>query len=522
MEILKFEEMNLSDFTMKALQDMGFSEATPIQSEAIPKVMSGRDIIGQAQTGTGKTAAFGIPIVEKVDGKSRETQALVLCPTRELAVQDAGEIQKLAKHKHGVEVQPIYGGQNIDRQIRSLQQGVQVVIGTPGRILDHIHRGTLGLSSVTTCVLDEADEMLDMGFYEDIMAILSCIMNEKRQMLLFSATMPPEIQRLAEKFLRNPEVVRVVHQEMTVPKVAQEYYEMSRTEKPEALCRLVDYYNPKLTMVFCNTKVAVEELKEKIHAAGFLVEALHGDMKQTQREFVMKRFRRCDFDILIATDVAARGLDVDDVDLVVNYDLPQDDEYYVHRIGRTARAGREGRAVTFVTMKEFRKIRDIEHYVKVKIERKKLPSLADVEDMRNNAFMEDLLQVVEEGGLDRYLTLIAEKLAEQDPIEVAAALMKMILDRKNSDIGSGGAPADDEWVRFFVTIGRRDNVTSRQLVDFIYDTTGISGRNIEGVTMLEKFSFVNIPGNMANDFVGLMSAARFQGKKVNVELANKK
>ena len=330
---------------------MGFEELSPIQQQAIPLIMDKKDVIGQAQTGTGKTAAFGIPVIETVDSSLKKLQAMILCPTRELSIQVAEEISNLAKYKEELIAMPIYGGQPIERQIKGLKKGVQVVIGTPGRVIDHIKRKTLKTDNIKMFVLDEADEMFDMGFREDIETIIEFIPKE-RQTAFFSATMEKEIMDFAKKYQNNPQLVKVVHKEMTVPKVDQIYYSIKSYMKTEVLARVIDIMNPKLTVVFCNTKKRVDQLTTELQAKGFFADGLHGDLKQSSRDTVMNKFRKGTIDILVATDVAARGIDVDDVDLVINYDLPQNSEYYVHRIGRTARAGRTGTAISFVTSKD--------------------------------------------------------------------------------------------------------------------------------------------------------------------------
>ena len=359
MNITKFEDLPISDEIKRSIAEIGFEEPSPIQAQSIPVILSGKDVIGQAQTGTGKTAAFSIPILEKVDPNNKHLQAIVLCPTRELAIQVSKEIRKLGKFKSGIKTLPVYGGQPIDRQIKALKSGVQVVIGTPGRVIDHINRKTLKLDDVKMVVLDEADEMLDMGFREDIELILNQTPIE-RQTTFFSATMPKEILELTKLYQHEPEIIKVVRKELTVPNIKQFYIETRRANKLEVLCRLIDVYNPKLSVVFCNTKRGSDELVSELQARGYFADALHGDLKQTQRDIVMDKFRQGTIDILVATDVAARGIDVDDVDMVFNYDLPQDEEYYVHRIGRTGRAGREGVSFSFVYGKEMRKMRDIE------------------------------------------------------------------------------------------------------------------------------------------------------------------
>lgn len=332
METVRFEDLGLRPQILRAVMEMGFEAATPIQARAMPIIMEGRDVIGQAQTGTGKTAAFGIPLLEKIDPKSKKLQALVLCPTRELAIQVADEIRRLCRFMHGIKVLPIYGGQDIGKQIRSLKGGIQLIIGTPGRVMDHMRRHTLKLENLHTVVLDEADEMLNMGFREDIEDILKEV-PEERQTILFSATMPKPILEITKNYQKNAELVKVVKKELTVQNIDQYYYEVKAKNKEEVLSRLLDMYNPKLSLVFCNTKRRVDELTSALQGRGYFAEGLHGDMKQSQRDRVMNGFRNGKTEILIATDVAARGIDVDDVEAVFNYDLPQDDEYYVHRIG---------------------------------------------------------------------------------------------------------------------------------------------------------------------------------------------
>ena len=335
---MNFEELGLAPGILRAVTEMGFEQASPIQAQSIPVALEGRDMIGQAQTGTGKTAAFGIPLLQGIDPHNKKLQAVVLCPTRELAIQCANEMRKFAKFLHGIKVLPVYGGQDIVKQIRSIKSGTQVVIGTPGRVIDHIRRKTMKMDNVKTIVLDEADEMLNMGFREDIETVLQTL-PEVHQTLLFSATMPKPIMDIAKKYLKQPEIVKVVKRELTVPKIEQYYYEVNPRRKSEVLSRLLDMYDPELSLVFCNTKKKVDELVEDLKGRGYFAAGLHGDLKQSQRDRVMNGFRNGRTDILVATDVAARGIDVDDVEAVFNYDVPQDDEYYVHRIGRTGRAG---------------------------------------------------------------------------------------------------------------------------------------------------------------------------------------
>lgn len=433
-----FRDLNLSKEIQTAVEDMGFEETTTIQAQSIPYMLEGRDVIGQAPTGTGKTAAFGITVLERIDPKRKGVQAMILCPTRELAIQVAGEIKKISKYKKGIEILPIYGGQPIDRQIKALKKNVQIVTGTPGRVMDHLNRRTLKMEDVKIIILDEADEMLDMGFREDIETIMKKI-PEQRQTIFFSATMPKAILDLTKKYQNNPQFIKLVHKEMTVPNVEQFYIEVKQQAKPEALARLIDYYNLKLSLVFCNTKKRVDELVEDLKMRGYLAEGLHGDMQQKQRDIVMSRFRRRDIDVLVATDVAARGIDVGDLEAVFNYDIPTDDEYYVHRIGRTARAGKAGLAFTFVIGKEVYRIRQIQQFTKTKIIAKRIPSVSDVEEIRTNIILETVKDAVDAGNLGEYSNLV-EKLIQEEytSLEVAAALLKIMIDTESKEVSARG------------------------------------------------------------------------------------
>ncbi|RNI07770.1 DEAD/DEAH box helicase [Methanohalophilus halophilus] len=426
MESLTFKDLNLSKNIERAVEDMGFEEPTPIQSQSIPYLMEGKDVIGQAQTGTGKTAAFGIPALEMLDVKSKKVQVVVLCPTRELANQVAEEMSKLAKYQN-TKMLPVYGGQPIDRQIKALRRGVHIVIGTPGRIMDHIQRKTLKLDGVKMLVLDEADEMLDMGFREDIEFILSRVPGQK-QTVLFSATMPQPIIKLTKKYQQNPQMVKTVHKKLTVPQIEQFYFEVKNNAKTEVLCRLIDIYNFKSSLVFCNTKRNVDKQVETLKARGYLADGMHGDMRQAQRERVMSNFRKGEIETLVATDVAARGIDVENIEAVFNYDIPQDEESYVHRIGRTGRAGKEGVAITFASGKDIRKIKNIQKHTKAKIIRKNVPSQSDVEDIRAEMLSQNVKKIIDDGHIGKYEHWV-ENLLEEDyaSVDVAAALVKILL-----------------------------------------------------------------------------------------------
>ena len=404
---------------------MGFEEPTPIQVSAIPLILAGNDVTGQAKTGTGKTAAFGIPALERLDPRDRQTQVIVLSPTRELAIQTAEEIALLAAHMTHTTVLPIYGGQPIERQLRSLKTGVQIVVGTPGRVLDHLRRRTLSLSRVKMVVLDEADQMLDMGFLPDIETILKQTPQE-RQTILFSATMPKPILAISKRFQKNPEFVEIPHKELTVPEVEQRYIDVHSRDKFDVLCRLLDQMDPKLVLVFCNTKRRVDQLTKRLKTLGYSVGEIHGDLKQSQRDRVMAQFRKGEIDVLVATDVAARGIDVDDIDLVVNLDVPQVAEYYVHRIGRTARAGRSGRAITFVGPEDVYKMREIQHLANITISRIPIPSARDAAESRTKALTDKIKQMVDAGSLEKQAEMV-ERIMVDDytSLEIAAALLKM-------------------------------------------------------------------------------------------------
>ena len=433
MKKLRFDELPLSEEIQKAVADMGFTEASPIQSEAIPYIMEGRDVIGQAQTGTGKTAAFGIPALEMIDTQIRSVQALVLCPTRELALQVSEELKKLSKYKKALNVAAIYGGESIERQIRELKAGAQIVIGTPGRVMDHMERRTLRLDAVKMIVLDEADEMLDMGFREDIESILEQ-MPEERQTIFFSATMSKPIMSLTKRYQNDPQLVKVVKNELTVPNIEQLFYEVKGKAKVEVMSRLIDFYNLKLMLVFCNTKAKVDELVEELQVRGFQAEGLHGDLRQAQRNNVMAKFRAGTINVLVATDVAARGIDVDDVDAVFNFDIPLDEEYYVHRIGRTGRAGRSGRAFTFVVGRELHRLREIQAYTKVKIERGVIPSFEDIVGVKKAKFIEKVKEAIQEGGLDIYQEMLEQlNHAGFSTPDVVAALIKLSMGVQKSE-----------------------------------------------------------------------------------------
>lgn len=528
METIKFDELDLYPQVLRAIAEMGFEEATPIQSQAIPVVMSGADVIGQAQTGTGKTASFGIPVLHKVNPNSRKTQVLILSPTRELAIQVADEIRKLAKYMHGVKVLPIYGGQEINRQIKALKGGAQIIIGTPGRIMDHLRRNTIRCEEVNTIVLDEADEMLNMGFREDIETILEYIPTEDRQTILFSATMPKPILEITKKYQHNAVTIKVVKKELTVPSIEQYYYDVKRRDKVEVLTRLLDYYDPKLSLVFCNTKRMVDELTEKLQGRGYFAEGLHGDLKQTQRDRVMNGFRNGKTEILIATDVAARGIDVDDVEAVFNYDIPQDDEYYVHRIGRTGRAGKAGRAFTFIKGKEVYKLKDIMRYCKTKIKAMPIPSSDDIAQIKVEKVMEEIGRIIDEENLRDMIDLLEQQINESDytAMDIAAAFLKQALgyirldNDKEDDFGDTGA--EQGMVRLFINIGKKDRIRPGDILGAIAGESGMPGKLVGEIDMYDRYTFVEVPREYGKEVLEAMKNVKIKGRFINVEPANQK
>ncbi len=426
----------LDNRIVRAIREMGFEKLSPIQEQAIPYLLQGEDIIGQAQTGTGKTAAFGIPAIQHINPDVKKLQTIILCPTRELAIQAAEELRKIAKYMHGIKVLPVYGGQDISRQIAGLR-GVQIIVGTPGRVMDHMRRHTIKLDLVNMVVLDEADEMLNMGFREDMELILGQIPGE-HQTALFSATMPKPILEITDRFQKDAKLVKVAAKELTIPLVSQKFYRVKNQDKDAACVRLLEYYQPKLTLIFCNTKKKVDELADLLKQQGFQAEGLHGDLSQAQRDVAMNRFRNGGASILIATDVAARGIDVDDVEAVINYDIPQDIEYYVHRIGRTGRAGRKGRSFTFANSREIYKIREIERVCHTTITEKKLPGAAKVLKAKADKYLNNAWELHEHEDIELMKSFLQRKMEEEgcDALELAAAMLKYQVGDKGEEIAA--------------------------------------------------------------------------------------
>ncbi|CAA9545391.1 MAG: DEAD-box ATP-dependent RNA helicase DeaD (CshA) [uncultured Thermomicrobiales bacterium] len=526
-----FADLGLSEELLRSIRDVGYEEPTPVQLQTVPLLLAGRDVIGQAQTGSGKTAAFGLPIIETIDPKLRRVQALILCPTRELAIQVAEALHKYGRHKE-VETLPIYGGQPYERQFRGLQRGVQIVVGTPGRVMDHMRRGTLSLDDLRFFVLDEADEMLDMGFVEDIEWVLEHVPAE-RQTALFSATIPPRIADLAQRYLKNPARIAAAGREMTVPEIRQSSYEVPRSRKVDALTRILDAETPTLSMIFCRTKIGVEELGEALMARGYAVETLHGDLSQAQRDRVMRRFRSGQADTLIATDVAARGLDVPDVSHVFNYDVPESAEAYVHRIGRTGRAGKAGEAITLITARETRWLRQIERTVRARIEPKRLPTAADVAAKRREALKQQVVEILEEeSAFAPFLQTVADLAEDRDATEVAAAILKLYadetgrggtVDQKEDDIatfgGAGGGRSETGMVRIVINVGRNQGIRPQDVVGAIANEARIPGRAIGAIDILDTSTYVDIPQDLVGQVLTALRRATMKGRPVNAEPA---
>ena len=553
---MSFEDLGLSRELLKSVEDMGFEEPSPIQVLAVPPLMEGRDVVGQAQTGTGKTAAFGLPILDRVDARNKSPQALVLCPTRELAIQVAEEIGKLGARKRGIFALPVYGGQPIERQFRALARGAQIIVGTPGRVMDHMERGTLRFDEVFIAVLDEADEMLDMGFRDDIEAILERTPTGC-QRVFFSATMPPAIMDLAKRFLQNPEILKITQKVLTVPTIEQVYYEVRPHQKMDALCRVLDSQGFRKALVFCSTKRSVDEVSMHLQTRGYQSDCLHGNLAQTQRDRVMGRFRTGGIEILVATDVAARGLDVDDVDAVINYDIPNDVENYVHRIGRTGRAGRAGSAFTFVSAREHYKLRDIIRITKARITQSQLPTLRDVTNIRTTRLLDEVRATIEAGTLERYTSLVEQFLDDESTsMDMAAALLKLLMQRdfgqhEQQDGRDSLSDPQNAWrerhsdkvaervygrtskvkndkkkprsrmpmERLFFNVGSKMHVAPRDLVGAIAGESGIPGRSIGAIEIHDRFSFVEIPTELADDVMNVMNGSQIRGFRVAVEKA---
>lgn len=523
-----FGDLLLDKKIVTALTDMGFEEPSPIQRETIPLCLAGEDVIGQAQTGTGKTAAFGIPIIQNITDH-KHIQALIMTPTRELAIQVSEEVGKIGRTNH-IKALPVYGGQPIDRQIRALRSGVNIVIGTPGRLLDHLRRGTIKLDHIKFLVVDEADEMLDMGFVDDMEEIMKNLPPE-RQTMLFSATMPRPILSLTKKYMKAPKLVAIHKEIVTAPLIDQFYYETK--DKVDGLSRILDVATNCKMIIFCRTKKGVDELVISLGTRGYLAEGLHGDLSQNQRDRVMKKFRSGNTDILIATDVAARGLDIDNITHVVNFDIPQDPESYVHRIGRTGRAGNTGIAMTFITPREFRQLKLIERTVKTKIVRRQLPTDANVLERQREQIVSKMQSVLDQANYTDYMSIVDTLKKDYNAEEIAAAALKLMqegvkaLEAPAEIRGSSTADLDNTggrpgMVRMFINIGRSQKITVKDIVQTIAIEADIQGKDIGLINIYDKFSFVEVPADAAEKVLAVMHRNTIKGYKVNIEPAKAK
>ena len=522
-----FNDLHLSDEVLRAIDILGFEEPTPIQMRTIPLLLEGRDVLAQAQTGTGKTAAFGLPIVERVEIAKRVVQALVLAPTRELAVQVAEAIHSLGQTR-GLGVLPVYGGQAYDRQLRGLRAGVHVVVGTPGRVMDHIRRGTLDLSTVRTVVLDEADEMLDMGFVEDIQFILDQV-PEERQIALFSATIPKRIEALAKRYQRDPQRVTIAQETQTAPQTNQMYVEVPYRGKVEALTRILDLESPSSAIVFCRTKREVDELSGTLEARGYTAVAVHGDINQSQRERLLRAFRDGRAELLIATEVAARGLDIPDVTHVFNYDIPDDADAYVHRVGRTGRMGRKGDAITFVTPREMRQLRFIEKQIRKKIKPLRIPTPGDIAARREESLRDALRTAIEAGAGGTYKKMVAELAETHDPLAIAAAALSLGIDgpgggRREGAGASGDSPAnrqagEEGMTQLHIDAGRRHGLRPTDVVGAFTGTAEIPGTAIGTIDLFDDFAIVELERKAARKVLDTVGQWVFRGRDLHVTLA---
>ncbi|BBO17659.1 ATP-dependent RNA helicase [Candidatus Brocadia pituitae] len=519
----KFRTLGLSENTLQALEKKGFEEPTPIQQKTIPILLKGEvDIIGQAQTGTGKTAAFGLPILERIPEKSKTVQTLILVPTRELAIQVSEELNSFKGDKI-LQIVPIYGGQSMEEQLRRLRKGIDVVVGTPGRILDHLRRKSLRLGNISYLVLDEADEMLNMGFIDDVEEIIKNTNSEKR-MLLFSATMPEKIINIAEKYMRNYEMIGVKKEQLTTNLTDQIYFEVASADKFDALCRIIDIEHEFYGLIFCRTKIDVDNLSNKLIERGYDAEALHGDISQNQREIIINKFRKQRINILVATDVAARGIDIQNLTHVINYSLPQDPESYIHRIGRTGRAGKEGTAITFVTHDEYRRLIMIKKIAKTDIRKEKLPRIEDVIHQKKSRIKAEISRIITSEDMNGYVELAQEMLKVNEAAKVLAALLKHAfqdeLNESNYNEIRDVSIDRKGTTRLFVALGKIDGMTPRKLVAFFKQQAKVHSEKIRDIQIFDKFSFVTVPFEEAEIMLNIFKK-NMGGKRPIVERAKK-
>lgn len=528
-----FNNLNINPLILKGIEKKEFTEMTEVQEKVLPLALAGNDILAQAPTGTGKTLAFGIPILEKIDATKDELQAIIISPTRELALQITNEINSVATYIKRLKIVTIYGGEYIGKQIKDLRKTPQIIVATPGRLLDHMSRGNINLAGIQIAVFDEADEMLNMGFIEDVNYILDQIKG-KPQIMMFSATISKEIEKLSKSYLINAETIRISRKELVASQVKTFYIEVYPEDKIEVMTRIIDIYDYKLVMVFCNTKVGVDDVTAKLLQRGYLVEGLHGDMKQEQRERVMNRYRSGSLDILVASDVAARGLDITDIDVVFNYDVPTDMEYYIHRIGRTGRAKSEGLAISLVTKRERSKLRAIMAFTRSEITKMDIPDLQNVIKKRIQNL---ILNASKSAAIDsKYQKYVDEGIANltsegYDLVDVCNGLIKLQLNdltydevndpsKEKSSFSSDGRGTNK--TRLFITLGKKDRVEVRDLIKLITETTSISNRDISKVEIHDTFSFCDIPSRKLEELLEAFEFVKYKGRRVNIEVANRK
>ncbi len=504
-----FESLGLSAKALDAINEKGFEEPTAIQAITIPVMLrDDTNIIAQAQTGTGKTAAFGLPLIEMVNMDFRKVQALILVPTRELAIQVSEEINSLKGDKD-VKIVPIYGGQSIDQQLRSLKKGVHIVVGTPGRVIDHLNRKTLKIGKIEHLILDEADEMLNMGFIEDMEEIMKHTNSDKRT-LLFSATIPKKIKDLARKYMDGYELLTVKKEPLTTNLTEQIYFEVKASDKFEALCRIIDIEDNFYGLVFCRTKSDVDSVAAHLRDRGYDSGAIHGDFSQAQRERTLGQFKKQKINILIATDVAARGIDVNNLTHVINYSLPQDPELYIHRIGRTGRAGNEGTAITFITPSEYKRLMVIQRVAKTDIRKSKVPNVNDIIEAKKKKIHDDLTAILKKEIDSKHYNWAKKLLENNNPTEILAAMLKYSFEEElNPDsygeikeVGAKGKQLDQQGkARLFVAIGKRDKINAKKLVELITNKVSIKSKQISDIQVMEKFSFITVPFEKAGKIV---------------------
>ncbi len=525
---MKFNELSISSEILKAIDEMGYEDCTYIQEKTIPLILEGKDIIGQSQTGTGKTAAYGIPLIENLQKLERRIpQVLILTPTRELTLQVTNELRKFAKYKEGIRIVSIYGGEPISSQIRDLKGGADIIVGTPGRVMDHMERKTLRFSDLKAFVLDEADEMLKLGFKEDIEEILKSLPSEK-QFLLFSATMPREILNITDEYLNNPLHIKTAQKEMTVNAIQQVAYEVSQGSKSDTLVQLLEFYRPDSCMVFCNTKKMVDDVAALLGAKGYNSAAIHGDLKQEMRTIVMDRFKQKKLNVLVCTDVAARGIDVDDLDIVFNYDVPQEIEYYVHRIGRTGRAGKEGLSITLITPRQRNILTVLERLTKANIAKKNLPSLSEIQSVRFSHLTSDVMSSLQKDDIPVEIKALTEKLIDSglSPIELAHALLyklvgKDIFTEIKEPISTTKRAKRVATATLQMDVGRKHNVAPAHIVSAIAEATGISGQDIGKIRISEHSTTVEVPLEFLEDVLNVMNNGTIKGYKLKCfELKN--